>query len=124
MSIRPTKNAHPAQTYLNPARRYRFFILGNTSGPYAAGALAEHPDSLEVHLEVLRFGPGVLRALRADMEELKGMARRQGKSRLVALRAECGPVPDARWPKFMRLVGFTNHRQYQTAELDLGGGEG
>jgi len=124
MGIRPTKNAHPAQAYLKPARRYRFFILGDARGPYAAGALAEHPDSLEVHLEVLRFGPGVLRALRADMEELKRMARRQGKSRLVALRAECGPVPDARWPKFMRLVGFTSHRQYQAAELELGHDQG
>jgi len=120
VAIRPTKNAHPAQSYLRPAERYRYFELADARGVYAAAALAEHPDSLEVHLEVLRFGPGVVRGLRADTEELKRMARALGKTRLVALRAESGSTPDPRWPKFTRLIGFTGQRLYQAAELDLG----
>lgn len=121
MAIQPTKIAHAAQRYLEEPGRYRHFELIDDRGVYAAAALAEHHDSLEVHLEVLRFGPGVVRSLRGDVRELVAMARRLGKSRVVALRVEDGDQPDPRWPKFLRLLGFEAPRLWRTSELRLDG---
>jgi len=117
MAIRPLSGAHPALAYLGNSERLRFYELADADGVYAAAALAEHPDSLELHLEALRFGPATVRALRADVEELKAMARALGKSRIIGLRLEAGMQPDPRWPKFTRLFGFTGQCVYQAAEL-------
>ncbi len=119
MPITAEADAHPSLTGLHEPRRMRFFSLHDTVGQYAAAAVAEHPDALELHLSVLRFGPATVRALRADMEELKHMARRLGKRRIVGLRVEPGIKADPRWPKFTRLFGFTNQRVLQAAELTL-----
>lgn len=119
MPIFPVENAHPALGALCCVARLRFYELADARGPYAAAALAEHEDCLELHLEVLRFGPGTVRALRADVEELKDMARRLGKVRIVGLRTEDGQHPDPRWAKFTRLFGFTGQRVFQAAELTL-----
>ena len=120
MAIQPTKNAHSTLSYLSGRARFRFFLLADERGPYAAAALAEHPDCLEVHLEVLRFGPRAVRSLRADVAELARMAKAAGKSRVVGVRVEPGQTPDPRWPKFTRLVGFTGQQVLQAAELRLG----
>lgn len=119
MSIIAEANAHSSLAGLHEPGRMRFYSLSDRSGQYAAAALAEHPDALELHLTVLRFGPATVRALRADMEELKRMARQLGKKRIVGLRVEPGIEADPRWPKFTRLFGFTNQRVLQTAELTL-----
>lgn len=120
MSIKPVKSAHPALGALATWPRLCFFELSDERGVYAVAALAEHADCLELHLEMLRFGPATVRALRADAEELKAMARRLGKQRIVALRTEDGLTVDSRWPKFTRLFGFTGQRVFQAAELRLG----
>lgn len=119
MPIFPQPGAHSSLSGLREPSRMRFYTLADETGIYAAAALAEHPDALEVHLSVLRFGPAALRALRADVEELKAMARRLGKSRIVGLRVEPGTEADQRWPKFTRLLGFTNQQVLQAAELRL-----
>lgn len=119
MPIIPVENAHSALGALCRASRFCWYELADARGTYAAAALAEHPDCLELHLEVLRFGPGTVRALRADVEELKDMARRLGKARIVGLRTEDGQQPDPRWPKFTRLFGFTGQRVFQAAELTV-----
>lgn len=119
MALCQVQNAHPALRGLGIRPGLRFFDLADDGGAYAAAALAEHPDCLELHLCVLRFGPATVRALRADLEELKAMARALGKTRIIGLRAEDGPEPDPRWPKFTRLFGFTNQRVLQAAELPL-----
>jgi len=119
MAISPEAAAHPSLLGLHEPWRMRFYSLSDKAGQYAAAAVAEHPDALELHLTVLRFGPAAVRALRADMEELKGMARRLGKKRIVGLRVEPGLAADPRWPKFTRLFGFTNQRVLQAAELTL-----
>lgn len=119
MAIHRAKTAHPALGALSGWPRLRFFELSDGRGTYAAAALAEHADCLELHLEVLRFGPATVRALRADAAELKAMARRLGKQRIVGLRTEDGPAPDLRWAKFTRLFGFTGQRVFQAAELLL-----
>lgn len=120
MAIIPQSEAHPLLTGLSETRRYHYYSLCDAAGQqYAAAALAEHPDALELHLEVLRFGPATVRALRTDVEELKHMARRTGKTRIVGLRQEPGAQADPRWPKFTRLFGFTGQRVLQVAELRL-----
>ncbi|MBI5519092.1 MAG: hypothetical protein HY916_03415 [Desulfovibrio sp.] len=117
MPICPVRNAHPALGALAKAPRLRFVELADEDGPYAAAAIGEHSDCLELHLVALRFGPATVRALRADLEELKAEARRLGKKRIVGLRVEDGQAPDPRWPKFTRLFGFTGQRVFQAAEL-------
>lgn len=119
MALCLTKRAHPALHSLEAAGRMNFFELRDAHGAYGAGAWAEHPDCLELHLELLRFGPGTVRSMRADMLELKALAKSLGKRRIVGLRTEQGMVPDARWPKFTRLFGFTGQRLFQAAELSL-----
>lgn len=119
MTINAEVDAHPSLSGLPEPWRMRFFSLSDETGQYAAAALAEHPDALELHLTVLRFGPATVRALRADMEELKRMARKLGKTRIVGLRVEPGAQADPRWPKFTRLFGFTGQRVLQAAELRL-----
>ena len=119
MAMQRVENAHSSLGALALAPRLRFYELADARGLYAAAALAEHPDCLELHLELLRFGPATVRALRADLEELKGLARCLGKARIVGLRTEDGHEPDPRWPKFTRLFGFTGQRVFQAAELHL-----
>ncbi|MDO9633185.1 MAG: hypothetical protein Q7I92_14900 [Humidesulfovibrio sp.] len=119
MSILAERVAHHSLAGLHEPWRLRFYSLSDESGQYAAAAVAEHPDALELHLTVQRFGPATVRALRADMEELKRMARQMGKSRIIGLRVEPGPQADPRWPKFTRLFGFTGQRVLQAAELHL-----
>lgn len=119
MPIIPEAAPHPSLAELQEPWRLRFFSLSDRGGLYAAAALAEHPDALELHLEVLRFGPATVRALRADLVELKRLARQLGKIRIVGLRMEPGPEADPRWPKFTRLFGFTNQQVLQAAELRL-----
>ena len=119
MTIAAESFAHPSLSCLPDAARLRHYSLFDATGPYAAAALAEHPDALELHLVVLRFGPATVRALRADMEELKRLARDLGKRRIVGLRVEPGPEADQRWPKFTRLFGFTGQRVLQAAEFIL-----
>jgi hypothetical protein len=119
MAILAEASAHSCLTGLHEPWRMRFFSLADEAGQYAAAALAEHPDALELHLTVLRFGPATVRALRADLEELKDLARRLGKRRIVGLRVEPGTQADPRWPKFTRLFGFTNQRVLQAAEMNL-----
>lgn len=119
MALCQTKRAHPALRGLESAARLRYFELCDARGVYGAGAWAEHPDCLELHLELLRFGPATVRSMRKDLRELEALARGLGKGRIVGLRTEPGTVPDARWPKFTRLFGFTGQRLFQTAELHL-----
>lgn len=119
MGMHPLATAHPALEYLSDPGRFLFYELADAAGTYAAVALAEHSDCLELHLEVLRFGPGTVRAMRADMAELKNVARSLGKACIVGLRCEAGQQADPRWAKFTRLFGFTGQRIYQAAELRL-----
>ncbi len=119
MALYLVQDAHPALGGLGLLPRLRHYELAENGETYAAAALAEHPDCLELHLCVLRFGPATVRALRADLEELKVLARSLGKKRIVGLRTEDGPTADPRWPKFTRLFGFTGQRVLQMAELPL-----
>lgn len=119
MTITAQSVAHPSLADVQELSCLRFYSLADEAGQYAAAALAEHPDALELHLTVQRFGPATVRALRADMQELKRMAREMGKTRIIGLRVEPGAEVDPRWPKFTRLFGFTGQRVFQAAELHL-----
>jgi len=50
VGIKAVKNAHPALGALAAWPRLCFFELSDGRGVYAAAALAEHADCLELHL--------------------------------------------------------------------------
>lgn len=115
----PTCHAH------FPAEEYVFLRLYDVDGTYAHAAVAERETCLELHLEMVRWGPQTRRGLAQDVEWLKARARALGKSRITGLRQETadessGRVsPDPRWPKFTRMFGFTGQCVLQAAFLDV-----
>ena len=119
MPITPRSSAHPSLSPLAQPQRYNYVDLADHTGTYATAALAEHPDCLELHLTVLRWGPQSARALRQDLEWLKDHARALGKARIVGLMLPLGLEADQRWFKFTRAFGFTGQRLHQSAELVL-----
>ena len=118
MSVLPNHAPHPAQAHYDPAR-YAFYELRDEHGTYAHAAVSEHEDCLELHLEVVRWGPRSRRAMVADLEWLKDLARERGLARIVGVRQEADGQPDPLWAKFTRLYGFTGQNVLQTAWLDL-----
>ena len=119
MSLRRVCPAPERLAYLPDLPRYRFYELYDGKGVYGWGALAEASDNLEVHLELCRFGPRTLRALQNDAAWLRAEASRLGKTHVLALRADLA-VPDPRWPKFTRLMGFTGQAVVQVARMESG----
>lgn len=117
MAIIETKKVPKALAYLPELSRYRFYELFDAKGVYGWGALAEASDNLEVHLELCRFGPRVLRSLQNDAAWLRQEAARLGKTHVLALRADLA-TPDPRWPKFTRLMGFTGQAVVQVARME------
>jgi hypothetical protein len=118
MSVRfldgpPEVHAHYA------ADTYGFLELSDRDGVYGYAAICEHEDCLELHLEVVRWGPRARQALARDLEWLRREARRRGKSRIIGVREEPGAEPDPRWARFTRIYGFTGQRVLQTAWLDV-----
>lgn len=95
---------------------YRWFELRD-HGIYGHAAVAERGDALEMHLSLARWGPGVRRALAADLDWLKGEARRLGKARILGVRADADGRFDERLFRFARLYGFTETCVIQTAGL-------
>lgn len=101
-----------------PAGQYDYCELFKEDGGYGFAALAEHADSIELHLELTRWGPQVCRSLMRDAAWLQGYAARRGKRRIVGIRQETGK-PDPRWPKFTRLLGFTGQTVLQAAFCEV-----
>lgn len=112
-----TISHQPQQFSHFPQEGYTYFSLYNDEGDFGVAALAEHEDSLEVHIELTRWGLQVLRALRKDNDWLRSYARSRGKSRVVGIKQETGEL-DERWPKFTRLMGFTGQAVVQTAFME------
>ncbi|MBU1247849.1 MAG: hypothetical protein KKB70_04050 [Proteobacteria bacterium] len=100
--------------------QYTYFRLFNHDGDYGRAAVSEHPQSLEVHLELSRWGVGVRRSLEEDAAWLRSQADSLGKTRIVGIKQESG-TPDPRWPKFTRILGFTGHSLLQTAFIEVNG---
>ena len=110
----------PCEAYAHyPADRYGFLELSDQAGTYGYAAICEHEDCLELHLEVVRWGPRTRLALARDLDWLRAEARQRGKSRIIGVREEPGDEPDPRWARFTRLYGFTGQRLLQTAWLDV-----
>lgn len=99
--------------------RYEWYRAEDEDGLFAFVALAEAGESMELHLEAVRWGPKARRAMEKDLEWVKAEARRRGKSRLLGLKAEEGHVPDPLWHRFVGLFGFGNVAVVQTATLNL-----
>lgn len=100
-----------------PDGKYVYYNLYNDQGGYGLGAVAEHADALEVHIEISRWGPKVARSVMGDAAWLRHEAGRRGKQKVVGVKQEDGPL-DTRWPKFTRLIGFTGHSIMQTAFME------
>ena len=119
MTLHLRSHAHPSHQSLKGQENMRHYDLADIFGHYAVAAVAEHADCLELHLEVLRYGPRAARALAQDLEKLKQLARQLGKERIVGLHQPGTLEADALWFKFTRQFGFRNQRLYQCAELPL-----
>lgn len=98
--------------------QYRWLELADTVA-YGHAAFAERVDFLEMHISLNRWGPAVLRNLKADFEWLKAEARRLGKKRITGIRADDKGEFDKRFFKFARLYGFMETCVFQTASIDL-----
>jgi hypothetical protein len=96
---------------------YRWLELADTHGPYAACAIAERPDYLELHITVTRWGPKTRRTLARDLEWLKGEARRLGLPKIMGVRANDQGRFDEKLFRFARLYGFGEMCVFQTASL-------
>ncbi|WP_338668636.1 hypothetical protein [Pseudodesulfovibrio methanolicus] len=96
---------------------YRWFELADAHGPYAACAVAERPEYLELHMTMSRWGPETRRTLARDLDWLKAEARRLGLPRIMGVRADDQGRFDARLFRFARLYGFSEMCVYQTASL-------
>lgn len=119
MTMIPRFCRHPAQAYLPKGPNWQYFDLAEGGNTYAVAAIAEHADCLELHLEVLRYGPRAARALKDDVGELKALAQRLGKRRVVGLTQVAGQEVDMRWFKFALAYGFETPRLYQSVELRI-----
>lgn len=108
----------PFATFPHP-ERYEWYRLDDEDGPVAYAALAESGEAMEMHLEALRWGPQAKRTMNSGFQWVKEHARKQGKKRIIGLKAEHGTRPDPRWPKFVGLFGFGNNAIVQTATLEL-----
>lgn len=102
-----------------PADRYGFLELSDQAGTYGYAAICEHEDCLELHLEVVRWGPRTRLALARDLDWLRAEARKRGKSRIIGVREESDGEVDPLWARFTRMYGFTGQRVLQTAWLDV-----
>ncbi|OIQ49716.1 hypothetical protein BerOc1_01641 [Pseudodesulfovibrio hydrargyri] len=96
---------------------YRWLELADDQGPYAACAIAERPEYLELHITVTRWGPRTRRTLARDLEWLKGEARRLGLPKIMGVRANDQGRFDAKLFRFARLYGFGEMCVFQTACL-------
>lgn len=102
-----------------PAGEYRFLRLFDETGTYGYAALAERDASLELHLEVVRWGPQACRAMRRDVAWLRRHARQCGVQRIVGIRQEPDGQPDPRWDKFTKHYGFSGQCVFQAAFLEV-----
>jgi hypothetical protein len=96
---------------------YRWLELADGHGPYAACAIAERADYLELHVTVTRWGPKTRRALARDLEWLKDEARRLGLPKIMGVRANDQGRFDEKLFRFARLYGFGEMCVFQTVSL-------
>ena len=119
MAVRELDTRPEAYAHFISDGRYRWLELHDGDGPYGYCAIAERDDALELHISLVRWGARVRRNLKSDFEWLKIEARRQGKKRIMGLRANDQGKFDARLFKFARLFGFTDMCVFQTASMDV-----
>lgn len=102
-----------------PDDRYRWLELHDRGDIYGHAAIAGRGEDLELHLTMLRWGPGVRRSLKKDVAWLKGEAKRLGLRRILGVRADARGVFDPGLFRFAGLFGFTEKCVLQTAAMTL-----
>lgn len=120
MSVRQVREQPEQLSKLFNPERFEWFWLGDEHGEYAVAALAEAEDEcLEAHMEVTDWGLRARRGLAKDVVWLKQYARKKGRKRILCVRYDA--ELDPRWPKFLKLYGFTDYAVVQTAFLHIDG---
>lgn len=126
MSVHVVEECPERLRALPSSRRYRWLRLRDSAGEYGQAALAESGECLEVHLEMVRWGPQAMRSLRNDMHWLHNEARRLGKSQILGIKGaaeaddpEKALLVDEVWVRFTKALGFAEHGLLHTAILPV-----
>lgn len=108
VSQRPVEYAQMPDGYL-------WLECFDEKGVYGVAAVRPVAEVLELHMSARRWGAGVLRSLRGDLDWLRGWAGRRGISEIVVFRTE----DDARWRRFVELLGFGGYSTVQVARMEV-----
>lgn len=100
---------------------FRLISLGGEV--YAYAAVARHPDTLELHLELVkRINRRRRVLLEDDLKWLRQYARALKVSKIAGFDINCTEM----WPRFCRMFGFKNFRiedvfgmRVQVAEMEV-----
>lgn len=69
----------------------------------------------DAHVEVERFSHNIAKQMKKDMVEFKGLLRSIGIKKLIAQKN----AGDTVWPKFIKLLGFSEPEQIQISYMDI-----
>lgn len=119
MSVRETECKPKTMAHFPDNDGYRWLELGDETNPYGYAAIRERGNALELHLTLARWGPGVRRHIKADSQWLQREAKRLGKSKIMAIRADSSGRFDNKLFRFARLFGFTDCCVLQTASIEV-----
>lgn len=90
----------PAFSHLT--ERFKYYDLFDKKGTYAYLATGVTETQGEIHIEMVRWLPSVLKSMKQDWELVLDMFRAKGcKTLAVANTAD-----DDKWPKFIAQFGF------------------
>lgn len=98
---------------------YRWLEMHDEDRVYGHAAIAERDDALELHVSLAEWGARVRRSIHADLDWLRGEARRLGKKRIMGIRVNSRGEFDKRLFRFARIYGFTDTCVLQTASLQI-----
>jgi len=75
-------------------------------------------DVCYLHLYMKKWGSGVLRAMRADMEELRWLVRSYGGVRIVGGVGYTGRELD-KWKRLVQLIGFSEPKMMTISDKPI-----
>jgi hypothetical protein len=95
-----------------------FYEVSDENGVYAYCALEYNPipHNANIHMEVLRFGPQVLKTMKTRfISDLRSLCKKNGIKKLVARKQG----EDSRWPKLIAQLGFSEPITIKMSYLDV-----
>lgn len=112
------RELHERPELLSYVTRGKFYELKDEHGPYAYLSLCPQPipGYADVHIEMLRFGPRVLRYMEDSfLPEFHELCRVLGVRRVVGKKQGSDP----RWSKFIGHFGFCAPVTVQMAYMEI-----